>query len=146
MKVADILDKKGRRVVTIRSDASIETAVHRLALERIGALVVSEDGEALEGILSERDILHALAREGAAILGPGRRVAEIMTRAVRTCGPHDSVKHLMDTMTRYRVRHLPVVENGRLIGLVSIGDVVKNRLEEMELETNVLRDVVLAGR
>jgi CBS domain-containing protein len=73
-------------------------------------------------------------------------VAEIMTRAVRTCGPHDSVKHLMDTMTRYRVRHLPVVENGRLIGLVSIGDVVKNRLEEMELETNVLRDVVLAGR
>jgi len=146
MKVTDILDKKGRRVVTIRADASIETAVHRLALERIGALVVSEDGEALEGILSERDILHALAREGAAILGPGRRVAEIMTRAVRTCGPHDSVKHLMDTMTRYRVRHLPVVENGRLIGLVSIGDVVKNRLEEMELETNVLRDVVLAGR
>jgi CBS domain-containing protein len=146
MKVADILDKKGRRVVTIRADASIETAIHRLALERIGALVVSEDGEALEGILSERDILHALAREGAAILGPGRRVAEIMTRAVRTCGPHDSVKHLMDTMTRYRVRHLPVVENGRLIGLVSIGDVVKNRLEEMELETNVLRDVVLAGR
>jgi CBS domain-containing protein len=146
MRVADILDKKGRRVVTIRSDASIETAIHLLALERIGALVVSEDGEALEGILSERDILHALAREGAAILGPGRRVAEIMTRAVRTCGPHDSVKHLMDTMTRYRVRHLPVVENGRLIGLVSIGDVVKNRLEEMELETNVLRDVVLAGR
>jgi len=146
MKVTDILDKKGRRVVTIRADASIETAIHRLALERIGALVVSEDGEALEGILSERDILHALAREGAAILGPGRRVAEIMTRAVRTCGPHDSVKHLMDTMTRYRVRHLPVVENGRLIGLVSIGDVVKNRLEEMELETNVLRDVVLAGR
>ncbi|MCL6608513.1 MAG: CBS domain-containing protein [Geminicoccaceae bacterium] len=146
MKARDILDRKGRRVVTIRSDASIETAVHRLALERIGALVVSEDGEALEGILSERDILHALAREGAAILGPGRRVAEIMTRAVRTCGPHDSVKHLMDTMTRYRVRHLPVVEEGRLIGLVSIGDVVKNRLEEMELETNVLRDVVLAGR
>jgi len=146
MKVADILDKKGRRVVTIRSDASIETAVHRLALERIGALVVSEDGEIVEGIVSERDILHALAREGGAILGPGRRVAEIMTRAVRTCGPHDSVKHLMDTMTRYRVRHLPVVEEGRLIGLVSIGDVVKNRLEEMELETNVLRDVVLAGR
>lgn len=146
MKVRDILARKGQRVVTIRSDASIETAVHRLALERIGALVVSEDGEALEGILSERDILHALAREGAAILGHGRRVFEIMTRAVRTCGPEDSVKHLMDTMTRYRVRHLPVVEGGRLIGIVSIGDVVKNRLEEMELETNVLRDVVLAGR
>lgn len=146
MKARDILDKKGRRVVTIRADASIETAIHRLALERIGALVVSEDGEIVEGIVSERDILHALAREGGAILGPGRQVAEIMTRAVRTCGPEDSVKHLMDTMTRYRVRHLPVVEDGRLIGLVSIGDVVKNRLEEMELETNVLRDVVLAGR
>jgi CBS domain-containing protein len=146
MKARHILDKKGRRVVTIRADASIETAIHRLALERIGALVVSEDGEIVEGIVSERDILHALAREGGAILGPGRQVAEIMTRAVRTCGPEDSVKHLMDTMTRYRVRHLPVVEDGRLIGLVSIGDVVKNRLEEMELETNVLRDVVLAGR
>lgn len=146
MKARDILDKKGRRVVTIRADANIETAIHRLALERIGALVVSEDGEIVEGIVSERDILHALAREGGAILGPGRQVAEIMTRAVRTCGPEDSVKHLMDTMTRYRVRHLPVVEDGRLIGLVSIGDVVKNRLEEMELETNVLRDVVLAAR
>lgn len=146
MKARDILDKKGRRVVTIRADASIETAIHRLALERIGALVVSEDGEIVEGIVSERDILHALAREGGAILGPGRQVAEIMTRAVRTCGPEDNVKHLMDTMTRYRVRHLPVVEDGRLIGLVSIGDVVKNRLEEMELETNVLRDVVLAAR
>lgn len=146
MKARDILDKKGRRVVTIRADASIETAIHRLALERIGALVVSKDGEIVEGIVSERDILHALAREGGAILGPGRQVAEIMTRAVRTCGPEDSVKHLMDTMTRYRVRHLPVVEDGRLIGLVSIGDVVKNRLEEMELETNVLRDVVLAAR
>jgi CBS domain-containing protein len=146
MKVRDILARKGRRVVTIRSDATIETAVHRLALERIGALVVSEDGEAVEGILSERDILRGLAEEGAAILGAGRRVGELMTRAVRTCGPEDGVKEIMDTMTRYRVRHLPVTEGGRLIGIVSIGDVVKNRLEEMELETNVLRDVVLAGR
>lgn len=146
MKAREILDRKGRRVVTIRADATIETAIHRLALERIGALVVSEDGEAIEGIVSERDLVQALAAEGASILGPGRTVAEIMSRAVRTCRPDDSVKHLMDTMTRYRVRHLPVVEDGRMIGLVSIGDVVKSRLEEMELETNVLRDVVLAGR
>ena len=132
MKVADILDKKGRRVVTIRSDASIETAVHRLALERIGALVVSEDGEIVEGIVSERDILHALAREGGAILGPGRRVAEIMTRAVRTCGPHDSVKHLMDTMTRYRVRHLPVVEEGKLVGIIGKEDVLKTLMTKKE--------------
>ncbi len=146
MQVRDILARKGQRVVTIRADASIDTAIHRLALERIGALVVSEDGERVEGILSERDILHALAAEGAAILEPGRRVAEFMTRPARTCAPEDPVKKLMDTMTRYRVRHLPVVESGRLVGIVSIGDVVKSRLEEMELETNVLRDVVLAVR
>ncbi|MCS7269219.1 MAG: CBS domain-containing protein [Geminicoccaceae bacterium] len=145
MKAREILAKKGHRVVTIRADASIETAIHRLALERIGALVVSEDGERVEGIVSERDIIRALAEEGASILGPGRRVAEIMTTAPRTCSPEDSVKDLMDRMTRFRVRHLPVVENGRLVGIVSIGDVVKNRLEEMELETNVLRDVVMAG-
>ncbi|MCX8102209.1 MAG: CBS domain-containing protein [Geminicoccaceae bacterium] len=145
MKAREILARKGHRVVTIRPGASIETAVHRLALERIGALVVSEDEERIEGIVSERDVIRALAEEGAAVLGPGRRVAEIMTRAVRTCSPEDSVKALMDTMTRHRVRHLPVVEGSKLIGIVSIGDVVKNRLEEMELETNVLRDVVLAG-
>lgn len=145
MKAREILAKKGHQVVTIRPDASIETAIHRLALERIGALVVSEDAVRIEGIVSERDVIRALAEEGVAILGPGRRVAEIMTRAVRTCSPEDSVKQLMDTMTRHRVRHLPVVEGGKLTGIVSIGDVVKNRLEEMELETNVLREVVLAG-
>lgn len=144
MKTREILTKKGHRVVTISRDASIETAIHRLALERIGALVVSEDGQRLEGIISERDIIRALAEEGPAILGPGRKVAEIMTAAPYTCSPEDTVKELMDRMTRYRVRHLPVVEQGRLVGIVSIGDVVKNRLEEMELEANVLRDVVLA--
>lgn len=145
MKAREILARKGERVVTIRSDASIATAVHRLALERIGALVVSDDGERVLGILSERDIVRRLAEEGAAILGPDRRVAEVMSRAVRSCAPDDPVKRLMDSMTRHRVRHLPVLEDGRLVGLVSIGDVVKSRLEEMELETNVLRDVVMAG-
>lgn len=145
MKVRDILAAKGRRTVTIRPDATIATAVHRLALERIGALVVSEDGNAIAGILSERDIVRALAQEGGAIMGTDRRVAEIMTVGVATCQPEDNVKAIMAEMTRRRFRHLPVVENGRLAGIVSIGDVVKSRLEEMELETVVLREAYIAA-
>jgi CBS domain-containing protein len=145
MKVREILEHKGRRVVTIRPDATISTAVHRLALERIGALVVSEDGGVIAGILSERDIVRALVEDGGAIMGPDRRVADLMTTGVRTCGPDDNVKNVMADMTRHRFRHMPVVENGRLAGLVSIGDVVKSRLEEMELETVVLREAYIAA-
>jgi CBS domain-containing protein len=145
MKVRELLEHKGRRVVTIRPDATISTAVHRLALERIGALVVSEDGGVIAGILSERDIVRALADDGGAIMGPDRRVADLMTTGVRTCGPDDGVKNVMADMTRHRFRHMPVVENGRLAGLVSIGDVVKSRLEEMELETVVLREAYIAA-
>ena len=144
MKVRDILEVKGRRVITIRPDATISTAVHRLALERVGALVVSEDGSRIAGILSERDVVRALARDEAAIMGPDHRVADLMTVGVRTCGPDDTVKAVMAEMTRSRIRHLPVVDNGRLTGLISIGDVVKSRLEEMELETLILRDAYIA--
>jgi CBS domain-containing protein len=145
MKVRDILAAKGRRTVTIRPDATIATAVHRLALERIGALVVSEDGDGIAGILSERDIVRALAQEGGAIMGIDRRVSEIMTVGVSTCRPEDNVKTIMAEMTRRRFRHLPVLEDGRLAGIVSIGDVVKSRLEEMELETVVLREAYIAA-
>ncbi len=145
MQVRDILAAKGRRVVTVRPDATVANAVHRLALERVGALVVSEDDQTIAGIFSERDVVRALAEEGPDILGTGRRVAELMTRHVRTCAPEDKVKAVMAEMTRRRVRHLPVVEDGRLAGLVSIGDVVKSRLEEMELETLVLRDAYIAA-
>ena len=145
MKVREILEHKGRRVVTIRPDATISTAVHRLALERIGALVVSEDGGSIAGILSERDIVRALVEDGGAIMGLDRRVADLMTTGVRTCGPDDNVKSVMGDMTRHRFRHMPVVEDGRLAGLVSIGDVVKSRLEEMELETVVLREAYIAA-
>ena len=145
MQVRDIMAAKGRRVITIRPDATIATAVHRLALERVGALVVSEDDLTIAGILSERDIVRALAEEGADIMGTGRRVAELMTRHVTTCAPEDKVKAVMAEMTRRRFRHVPVMENGRLAGLVSIGDVVKSRLEEMELETGVLRDAYIAA-
>jgi CBS domain-containing protein len=145
MQVREILAAKGQRVVTIRPDATIATAVHRLALERIGALVVSEDGSTIAGILSERDIVQGLAQDGGAIMGTDRRVADLMTKNVTACRPDDQVKAIMAEMTRRRVRHLPVVENGRLIGIVSIGDVVKSRLEEMELETLVLRDAYIAA-
>lgn len=145
MKVREILAHKGGKVVTIRPDATISTAVHRLALERIGALVVSDDGEAIAGILSERDLIRALAQEGAAILAPDRRVQDLMTTPVRTCRPDDPVKAVMAEMTRHRFRHLPVVEQGGLVGVISIGDVVKSRLDEMELETVVLREAYLAG-
>ena len=145
MQVREILAAKGQRVVTIRPDATIATAVHRLALERVGALVVSEDGVTIAGIISERDIVRGLAEEGAAIMGLDRKVADLMTTTVTTCGPEDKVKNLMAEMTRRRIRHLPVVDDGRLAGIVSIGDVVKSRLEEMELETLVLRDAYIAA-
>lgn len=145
MQVRDILAAKGQRVVTIRPDATIATAVHRLALERVGALVVSEDGITIAGILSERDIVQGLAEDGGAIMGTDRRVSDLMTKNVTTCSPDDKIKTLMAEMTRRRFRHLPVLENGRLAGIVSIGDVVKSRLEEMELETLVLRDAYIAA-
>ena len=144
MKVREILGAKGSHVVTIRSDATLSTAVHRLALERIGALVVSDDGLRVAGILSERDVVTGLARDGADLFATGRRVADLMTHNVITCGLDDTVKHLMAEMTRRRVRHLPVVEGGRLVGIVSIGDVVKSRLSEVELEATVLREAYIA--
>ena len=144
MKVREILDAKGQSVVTIRSDATLSTAVHRLALERIGALVVSDDGVRVAGILSERDVVEGLARDGADLLATGRRVADLMTRNVVTCGPDDTSRHLMAEMTRRRVRHLPVVVGDRLVGIVSIGDVVKSRLGEVELEATVLREAYIA--
>ena len=145
MKVREILDAKGRGVVTVRPEASVSTVVHRLVLERIGALVVSEDGRHIAGVVTESDIVRALAAAGAAAVASGRRVAELMTRNVATCTPEDTVKRVMAEMTRRRVRHLPVVEGGGLAGIVSIGDVVKSRLGEVELEADVLRDAYIAA-
>ena len=143
MKVREILDAKGRGVVVVRPEASVSTVVHRLVLERIGALVVSEDGRHIAGVITESDIVRALAADGAAAMASGRRVAELMTREVATCAPEDDVKHVMAEMTRRRVRHLPVVEGGGLAGIVSIGDVVKSRLGEAEEEAATLRDTHL---
>ncbi|MDE1902228.1 MAG: CBS domain-containing protein [Alphaproteobacteria bacterium] len=140
MNVNDILKAKGRDVATVAPDATVTDAARLLHRRGIGALVVSADGNRLDGILSERDIVHALSAQGAAVLD--RRVAELMTRRVVTCTPNDTIAELMGEMTRRRIRHLPVVDRGRLAGLVSIGDVVKSRLEEMESETTSLRQFI----
>ena len=143
MKVEGILKAKGRSVETARPDTPMLVVVHKLATMRIGALVVTDDGARVDGVVSERDVVTGLNRHGAALLE--MRVGDVMSRGVPVCSPDDSIKHVMAEMTRSRHRHVPVVEHGRLCGIVSIGDVVKNRLEELELETNVLRDVYRAG-
>jgi CBS domain-containing protein len=140
MNVETILRNKGNRVVTIRPDAAVAEAVDRLNRERIGAIVVSEDGKGVDGILSERDIVIALAEDGGDLLS--RPVGDIMTRTVITCDPSATVEELMAEMTNRRIRHFPVVADGRLIGIVSIGDLVKNRLDEVEFEANSMRSFI----
>lgn len=144
MDVDGILRAKGATVVTIRPDATIRELVQSLRDQRIGAIVVSEDGRSVQGIISERDVVRGLAEVGPRVLDAP--VAELMTREVVACSLRDTVKHLMTEMTRRRIRHLPVVADGVLCGIVSIGDVVKNRLEELETETNVLREVYLGRK
>jgi CBS domain-containing protein len=140
MNVETILRNKGNSVATIRPDATVAEAVDILNRKRIGALVVSEDGHGVDGILSERDIVIALAEHAADLLS--RPVGEIMTRTVITCGPSDTVGELMAEMTNRRIRHFPVVAEGRLCGIVSIGDLVKNRLDEVEFEASSMRSFI----
>jgi CBS domain-containing protein len=141
MRVAGILQAKGRDVETVRPDAKVLMAVHRMRMQNVGALVVSRDGMRVEGVLSERDIVRGLARHGAELLDMS--VVAVMSRPVPVCAPDDSLTTVMAQMTRTRNRHIPVVEDDQLCGIVSVGDVVKHRLEEMELEANVLRDAYL---
>lgn len=140
MKVRDILTAKGEKVATTAADATIESALQQLKSEGVGALVVCQDGKKVTGILSERDIVRALANRGATVLS--KPVAEIMTKNVKTTNLDAAVQEIMSIMTRSRFRHMPVVEDGKLCGIVSIGDVVKNRLDELETETHVLRDYI----
>ena len=144
MSVGDILKAKGSDVETIPPDATVGEAVARLRDAEIGALVVSSDGRAVDGVLSERDVVEGLADHGGDILG--RKVEDVMTSRVATCSPDDGVEKVMLEMTELRARHFPVVEGGGLVGIVTIGDVVKNRLDEVQLEKNVLRDSYIAGR
>jgi CBS domain-containing protein len=144
MKVHDILKAKGQAVETIRPDATVDLAVHRLSALGLGALVVSADGAHMDGVLSERDVVRALAKHGTRVLVAP--VSSVMSRVVPTCTPETPIKDAMAEMTRSRHRHLPVLDHGVLAGVLSIGDVVKSRLGEMELEASVLRDAYIAHR
>jgi len=140
MNVKTILAAKGGNILSIEPTADLAAAVKLLAQHRIGALVALGAGGNLAGILSERDIVTALAARGAEALA--LPVGQVMTRDVETCGENDTVASLMERMTTGKFRHLPVVEQGKLVGLISIGDVVKQRVEEFERESQAMRDYI----
>lgn len=144
MKVRDVLQaKRDGGVVTVRPGETVEILAHKLRLAQVGALIVSEDGTAMLGIVSERDIAICVAEKGAE--AHRATVRQIMSAEVMTCGPDDSLTSVARRMTTRRFRHMPVVERGRLVGMVSIGDIVKHRLAEIEMEADVLRDIAMAG-
>jgi CBS domain-containing protein len=143
MKVASILKSKGPSVATTLPSTTIFTVAWDLKLKGIGALVVSDDGNAVLGVISERDIVRGLTEHGPKLLA--LPVSKVMTSSVITCTPNDSITTVMGRMTHYRIRHVPVVDDGRLCGIVSIGDVVKHRLDELEMEGNVLRETLFAN-
>jgi CBS domain-containing protein len=142
MLVSNILGTKGTRLVTAAPGQTVRTVARLLRLNRIGAVPVIDDDGHLVGMLSERDITYRLATDGEDVLSA--RVADLMTVSVVTCGPADDLKYVMAEMTDKRFRHLPVLEDGAIVGIVSIGDVVKARLDEAELEVSVLRDYARA--
>lgn len=136
MKVADILTAKGSEIISMGADESVAAAVALLARNRIGAILVLDD-QGVCGILSERDIVGALHRFRGDMLD--KTVGELMTREVVTCKPSDEVAAIMGMMTQQRFRHVPVLEDDKLVGLISIGDVVKSRIAEAESEVDALR-------
>jgi CBS domain-containing protein len=140
MTVNDILSQKGNQVLTIEPAATLATAVQMLAQRRIGALVVTGADHRIVGIISERDIVRVLGEKGTVVLGAP--VAEVMTRKVVTCARNETIAEIMERMTGGKFRHVPVVEHGRLLGIVSIGDVVKARLSELEYEQDALREYI----
>jgi CBS domain-containing protein len=143
LKVSIILERKGPEVVTIRPDAMLLAAADALHKHRIGALVVSADGKTPEGMVSERDLVRELARLGTGAVK--RSVGEIMSTTVTTCAPDTTIDSLMALMTEQRIRHIPVLADGALCGIVSIGDIVKNRLDELEVEKQSLEEYVTGG-
>jgi len=143
MTVKAIVSRKGRDVLTIEPTASLADAVKLLAERRIGAIVITGADHQVIGILSEREIVRALASRGTAALD--EPVGQVMTRKVMTCSEDETIASLAGRMTEGKFRHLPVVEGGRLAGIVSIGDVVKFRLEEMERESSALKEYILTA-
>jgi CBS domain-containing protein len=143
VQISQILRRKGHEVATVDAGQSVRAAVALLVEHGIGALVVSADGRRIDGIVSERDIARGLHERGNALLA--EPVSAVMTADVRTCVPTASVHELAQTMTDHRVRHVPVVEGEQLVGIVSIGDVVKARLDELAAERASLVDYIQSG-
>ena len=144
MKVANILRIKGSVVKTVMPDKTALEFSEQLRAEQIGAMVVSDDGRSINGIISERDLAYALAAHGSELSRIA--VSKLMTQVVVVCSPEDSITDVMKLMTQRRIRHLPVKDGDHLVGIISIGDVLKHRLGEVELEANVLRDYAIAAR
>jgi CBS domain-containing protein len=143
MHVDAILGVKGREVRTIRPDATVSEAMQTLYRNRISSLVVSEEGTEIRGIISDRGIMNLIAERGIEVMNAS--VGQVMTRDVITCSPQDDLASIMSTMTNRRIRHIPVVRDGRLCGLISIGDVVKHRIDEIQHEADAMREYI-AGR
>ena len=139
MTVRSILDSKGHQVLSVEPDAKLAAAIKILGEKKIGAVLVMSEG-GIEGILSERDIVRALSERGAGVLDES--VSAVMTRKVVSCRESDTVAGIMEMMTLGKFRHLPVVEEGRVVGLISIGDIVKRRVQEYETEQEALRDYI----
>jgi CBS domain-containing protein len=142
MLVSNLLEGKGTMVVTVTKEATVGDVVADLAHHRVGALVVSPDGVQIQGIVSERDIVKRLSVLHTELLD--EPVSSIMSTGVRVCSPDDDVESIMTLMTQQRFRHVPVVQGGRLVGIVSIGDVVKSRIEELEKDRNELMEYISA--
>jgi CBS domain-containing protein len=142
MSIQNILDRNGVEVITIHATETIRSAAYRMRERSIAALVV-KNGDAITGLISERDIVHAVSRHGEKALSMA--VQDFVTHAIITVAPADNLKRAMSLMTHHRVRHLLVMVDGKLVGIVSIGDIVKHRLEDMEAESNVLRDAYIAA-
>lgn len=143
MRISDVLRQKGTTVATVRPGATVRQLLTTLREHNIGATVVTTDGDAVVGIVSERDIVRNLDERGADLLDA--KVSEIMTRGVLTCGPDDTVDSLAETMTERRIRHMPVLDHGRLAGIVSIGDVVKSHIRQLETDREQLESYIAHG-
>lgn len=143
MLVRSLLKGKGSEVFTVGPDISVLDAARELNEKRIGAVLVCDGRGAIVGVLSERDIVRSLAEKGEAALKG--TVGDLMTRDVKTCGPEDSIDRIMGLMTGRRFRHVPVIDGGKLVGIVSIGDVVKQKIAEAELEAQSLKDYIATG-
>jgi len=135
-----LANKASQRVLVIAPDATIQDAVTELSVHRVGVLVVSTDGETMMGILSERDIVRELGRHGASVLH--KAASELMTTEVKTCTGEDSAQDVLQIMTDGRFRHIPVTKDGTLIAMISIGDLVKARLDEIEHENNAMVEMI----